>query len=62
VDRADAAGWIFKVVIFYGMIGFAGASVLGPERFDGVYTGKRSLTKGCHRLLSWPGWLIQSDL
>jgi hypothetical protein len=29
------------------MISFVGASALGAEhRFDGVYTGKRSLTKG----------------
>ena len=46
VNRANAAGQIFKVLIC-GMISFAAASALGAEhRFDGVYTGKRSLTKG----------------
>ena len=46
MNRAEAAGRIFRVLIC-GMISFAAASALGAEhRFDGVYTGKRSLTKG----------------
>jgi hypothetical protein len=46
VNRADAAGRIYKGLIC-GMISFVGASALGAEhRFDGVYTGKIVLTKG----------------
>jgi hypothetical protein len=45
-----AAGRVFKVLIC-AMVSFAGASALGAEhRFDGVYNGKRVLTKGAEQM------------